>query len=80
MTRVLKNEQLVQALSGGGAPYEVHASLLVDPRTRSQYRWSSSQGPPMRIESGTLAAATVTVSEDRPIGKVIPLLRRWTGI
>lgn len=80
MLRVLKNEPLVQALSGGGAPYEVHASLVVDPSTPSTYRWSSSQGPPMRIESGTLAGATVTVNEDRPIAKVIPLLRRWTGI
>lgn len=80
MLRVLKNEQLVQALSGGGAPYEVHASLEVDPATVSRYRWSSSNGPPIRIESGTLAGATVTVREDRPVAKVIPLLRRWTGI
>jgi HlyD family secretion protein len=80
MLRVLKNEQLVQALSGGAAPYEVHATLAVDPRTASQYGWSSSKGPPMRIESGTLASAQVEVNEDRPIAKVIPLLRRWTGI
>jgi HlyD family secretion protein len=80
MLRVLKNDQLVQALSGGAAPYEVHATLAVDPGTASRYRWSSSKGPPMRIESGTLASAQVRVNEDRPIAKVIPLLRRWTGI
>jgi len=80
MQRVLKNDQLVQALAGGAAPYEVHATLSVDPSTTSQYRWSSSKGPPMRIESGTLANAQVKVNEDRPIAKVIPLLRRWTGI
>lgn len=80
MQRVLKNDQLVQALAGGAAPYEVHATLAVDPSTTSQYRWSSSKGPPMRIESGTLANAQVKVNEDRPIAKVIPLLRRWTGI
>ena len=79
MLRVLKNERLVSELSGGGAPYEVHAELSVDPFTESGYRWTSSAGPPTRIESGTTALATVTVAEQRPISKVIPLLRRWTG-
>lgn len=80
MLRVLKNEQLVRALSGGGAPYEVHAELIVDPETPSGYRWSSSEGPPIEIQSGTVAFATVAVESQRPIAKVIPLLRRWTGI
>lgn len=79
MHRVLKNEQLIQELSGGGAPYEVHATLVVDPATASRYRWSSSEGPPTRIESGTLASAIVTVSEQRPIALVLPIFRRWTG-
>ena len=79
MMRVLKNEQLVRELSGGGAPYEVHAELNVDPFTESGYLWTSSAGPPTRIQSGTTALATVTVAEQRPISKVIPLLRRWSG-
>jgi HlyD family secretion protein len=80
MLRVLKNSQLVQELSGGGAPYEVHAELIVDPSTPSLYRWTSSSGPPARIESGTVAAAFVTVETQRPISRVIPLLRNWSGI
>lgn len=79
MLRVLKNEQLVRELSGGGSPYEVHAELALDPSTASQYRWTSSGGPPMAIQSGTTALANVTVAEQRPISKVIPLVRRWTG-
>ena len=79
MLRVLKNAQLVSELSGGGAPYEVHAELSIDPSTESGYRWTSSAGPPTKIESGTTALATVTVAEQRPISKVIPLLRRWSG-
>lgn len=79
MRRVLKNDQLVTQLSGDGAPYEVHAELVVDPSTDSQYRWSSSGGPPMQIQSGTVAVAMVTVASQRPIAKVIPLFRRWTG-
>jgi HlyD family secretion protein len=80
MERVLKNDQLVNTLSGGGAPYEVHAELVVDPETPSQYRWSSSKGPPTKIQSGTLALASITVESQRPIAKVIPLMRKWTGI
>lgn len=80
MSRVLKNDQLVSVLSGGGAPYEVHADLIVAPETVSRYRWSSSDGPPVAIQSGTLATASVEVRAERPIGLAIPLLRRYTGI
>lgn len=75
MQRVLKNQTLVQALSGSDAPYEVHADLLPDPASRSQYRWTSSQGPPTRIQSGTLATAAIVVTRRRPIFMVIPQLR-----
>lgn len=80
MSLTLKNDQLVQGLSGGGAPYEVHADLIVDPGTVSRYRWSSSKGPPVEIQSGTLANGLVTVDRQRPIATVLPLLRRWTGM
>jgi HlyD family secretion protein len=80
MAMALKNDQLVQALSGGGAPYEVHADLVVDPATVSRYRWSSSGGPPVEIQSGTLANGMVTVERQRPLAAVLPLLRRWSGM
>jgi HlyD family secretion protein len=78
--RVLKNEKLLQALVGGDAPYEVHADLIVDEHTVSRYKWSSSEGPPLRIQSGTRAAAYVTVGTRRPIEMVVPLLRRYRGL
>lgn len=80
MVQVLKNEALVRELTGGGAPYEVHAELIVDPTTPTQYRWTSSTGPQTRIESGTLAAGFIRTQTQRPISKVIPLLRKWTGV
>lgn len=80
MMRVLKNPQLVADLAGEGAPYEVHASLIPDPATVSRYRWSSSAGPDLRIESGTLAEALITVREQRPAELVVPALRRWVGL
>ena len=80
MAMALKNDQLVQSLSGNGAPYEVHADLVVDPATPSRYRWSSSKGPPVDIQSGTLASGQVTVDRQRPVAAVLPLLRRWSGM
>ena len=78
MRRVLKNEQLVTTLSGDDAPYEVHADLLPDPDNMSTYRWTSSEGPPIRIQSGTVAVAGVVVERRKPILMVIPQLRRHT--
>lgn len=80
MLRILKNDKLLTALVGDDSPYEVHADLLVDERTFSGYRWSSSQGPPLKIQSGTRAAAYITVDSRRPIDMVVPLLREYSGL
>lgn len=79
MRRVLKNEQLVTTLSGADAPYEIHVDLLPESGNVSTYRWTSAEGPPIRIQSGTLATAGVVVERRRPILMVIPQLRRHTG-
>ena len=76
MARVLRNEQLVTALSGDDAPYAVHVDLLPDPDNVSTYRWTSAEGPPLRIQSGTLASVGIVVERRRPILMVMPQLRR----
>ncbi|HET6229540.1 MAG TPA: NHLP bacteriocin system secretion protein [Longimicrobiaceae bacterium] len=80
MSRILKNDALVTALAGGGAPYEVHADLIPDPDTHSRYRWSSPGGPPTEIQSGTLCKAFITLVERRPIEMVLPILRSSAGV
>lgn len=80
MMRTLANGNLVQALSGGVSPYEVYASLELDPATPTGYAWSSSRGPNATLQSGTVVAATIAVEQQRPLELVIPALRRWTGI
>lgn len=74
MARVLKNAQLVEALSEQKAPYEVHADLIPDPSAASGYRWSSSSGPPLQIQSGTLAEGDIIVRRRKPILLVVPQL------
>lgn len=77
MMRVLNNSNLVQMLSGRAAPIEVYADLLPSDKTVSGLKWSSPDGPPMKIFSGTICSATVTVREQAPITLVIPLLKSY---
>lgn len=80
MRRVLKNDKLVSTLAGSDAPYEIHADLLIDASTASKYKWTSSQGPPQRIQSGTLANVQITVASRRPVEMVLPMLREFAGL
>jgi len=73
MLRMLKNKQLVQELSGGGAPFEIVIELGVDPRSNNGFKWSSSAGPETEINPGTLAEGTITVRRIHLIGLLIPL-------
>ncbi|MGK5094262.1 NHLP bacteriocin system secretion protein [Deltaproteobacteria bacterium TL4] len=79
MMNVIKNHELVQSLSRGGAPIEVHVDLLPDETTSSGYQWTSSKGPSTKIFSGTISTASIVVSEQRPIGLVIPYLKSVVG-
>ena len=78
--RTLRNPELVAALTQGDAPYEIRVDLHLDPATDSGYRWSSSEGPPMDILTGTLCGALITVDRRRPIDLVIPLIRDQVGM
>ncbi len=83
MMRVLQNADLVRALTQKGPPIEVDVELMVDAKTLSGYKWSSSKGPPITVTSGTLCAATVTTRKQPPVSLVIPLLKKYflgTGV
>jgi HlyD family secretion protein len=83
MQRVLKNRQLVQTLSNNAAPFEVVIDLMADPATPSGYRWSSSRGPDLRLNGGTLASADVEVRSVPILALAVPqlkpLLERLSG-
>jgi HlyD family secretion protein len=80
MGYTLKNKQLVQNLSNNAAPIEVVVSLDRDPKTPSGYAWSSSRGPDLKINGGTLTQADVRVRDMPLLSLVIPPLRQlWTS-
>ncbi|MDR3406298.1 MAG: NHLP bacteriocin system secretion protein [Chthoniobacter sp.] len=80
MLSILGNGRLVQDLSGSSAPLKVIATLKMDPTTKSGYKWSSPNGPPVGVFGGTLCSASIVVSTRKPIGFVIPLVRETLGI
>ncbi len=77
ITKVLQNRIMVQSLLVAGAPIAVRIDPILDPRTPSGYKWSSSQGPPISITTGTDCFASVLIKEERPIGLVIPLFKKY---
>jgi len=85
---VIGNPDLVSGLiqgagggegNAGGAIVEVRAQLEPD-KTPSGYKWSSSQGPQLKMTPGITTTARVRVEEQAPITFLLPVLREWSGI
>jgi HlyD family secretion protein len=81
MTRTLGSEELAQNFlsAAQGAPLMIKAGLVRDRATPSGFSWSSGQGPPGRLTTGTPCAVSITVREQAPITLVIPALTRLLG-
>jgi HlyD family secretion protein len=79
LMRVFGNEKLVQQLTGTHPPIQILAALQPSPENPSGYVWSTRQGPPFSIQSGTLCSASITLSSRRPITLVIPVLKKFFG-
>jgi HlyD family secretion protein len=73
MLRILGNPSLVAEFSEMGAPIEVTVRLERT-NTISGFSWTSADGPPMRITSGTLCDGTITIGRRSPISLMLPFL------
>ncbi|XPV77615.1 MAG: NHLP bacteriocin system secretion protein [Desulfovibrio sp.] len=71
MLRLLDNEQLVDQLSSGGAPIMVKIKVL-KAGTVGGLDWSSGEGPPFVIKSGTLCTTSVVVEKVSPLNLLFP--------
>ncbi|MGM0607906.1 MAG: NHLP bacteriocin system secretion protein [Candidatus Muiribacteriota bacterium] len=80
MYKTVGNETLIHSLLELGPLIAVHADLKVDSKTPSGYEWTSDEGPPHEIFSGTICDITVTIKKERPISLVIPGLKRFLGL
>lgn len=77
---VLPNPALAGMFAKDGPPYAVQVDLVPDASLRSGYQWTSAEGPPFPLASGTTVNAEVTVDEQRPISLLIPFLRKTSGL
>ena len=79
MMRRLAHDDLVKVLSGAGPCLEIDVALTPAREASTGYRWSSSNGPPLELNSYTPCRALITVSEQRPIDLVLPTLNPSPG-
>ncbi len=79
MMSVLGNDPLVQSITAAGPVTEVRIDLDPAP-TASGFKWSSREGPPQQISSGTLCSAQVVTTHDRPITFVVPMVKAKLGL
>lgn len=80
MSRMLRNQTLINQFTASGSVYEVKVRPLKDASTPSGFKWTSREGPPISIGSGTLLRMQIPVEEKRPIELVIPTVRKWLGV
>jgi hypothetical protein len=74
LTERVLNEDLARGLAAGGPKLQILVELDADPTTASGYRWSSSNGPPLTLYSGTPCQGRIIVAVHRPIDLVFPSL------
>ena len=75
--KTLQNESLARILAADAAPIKVKVDLIADTDTPSGYKWSSRNGPPIEIDSGTIASISVTVKKQAPMTLVVPILKKF---
>jgi HlyD family secretion protein len=77
---LLHNQRLTQQLTGQGSVVVAQIYPELDPKTKSGFRWSSSEGPDLTISSGTICDSRIVVRQQRPITLVLPYLRKLFGL
>ncbi len=77
---VIANAALVRELLGKSSKIEVRAALVPSDSTESGFEWSSSSGPPFKIESGTPILVSVVVDRKPPYTYVLPIVKSTLGL
>jgi len=75
MMASMQNDQLVNSMLRLGAPFEVVVEFHKDPSTYSGYSWTSSEGPEIKINTGTSCIGKITVKEETPVAMIVPAFK-----
>jgi HlyD family secretion protein len=76
---VIGNASVARSLTKDHHQIEIYARLTLDDDTDTGYEWDISDGPAMKITTGTIATAFVDVKNRPPLTFVLPVLRNWEG-
>ena len=79
LQRTLNNDQLAKQFAEN-SPFQVYVEPVKDEKTPSGFKWTSSQGPPIQIGSGTFCTMQVIVERRKPISYVIPTIKSALGL
>lgn len=80
MATKLQDENLIKKILGTGPKYAVTVDFKISSHTYSGFAWTSSVGPPVKINSGTLATGAVILERRSPISFVLPFLKKSLGV
>lgn len=74
---IIGNRQIVNTLTNNGenAPVQILCKPVLDPKTQSGFKWTSKNGPPNKIDTGSMGDMRIIVEEKRPIEFVFPFFR-----
>jgi multidrug efflux pump subunit AcrA (membrane-fusion protein) len=68
----LGDSQLGEQFTKDGRPVAVLVRLDTSRATKSGYRWSTAHGPPFRLDSMTLATASIRLADQHPVDWLLP--------
>jgi len=80
LMRNFENQTLVEALTRAGPVTEVRALLRRDTSTFSGFQWSTSEGPQIKISSGTICMVQIVTRRQMPATLVFPYLKKKLGV
>lgn len=80
MFNEVQNKTFIDMILNQGVQQQVNAILLKDSTTHSGYAWTTKQGAPIELQSGTFCQARIKIEEKRPIDVIVSQLRSWMGL
>jgi HlyD family secretion protein len=80
IAQLVANQAVASELLGGKSRLEMRVKLLPNPNTVSGFQWSTLEGAPQRISSGTRLSVSVEVERRRPVTFVLPKIKEMLGL
>ena len=77
---LIGNPDILPGIMTQGPQIAIFTELKPDTSTVSGYKWSSSQGPNLKITPGTTSSVRIKIEEKAPITFVLPILKDWSGM